>query len=49
MIIDPNEFNEAYPRYFDLPVIALVTLTILNDGTLISVAYDNVYASKARP
>jgi len=34
------------PEFFDLPVIALVTIVILNDGTIISVAFDNVDASK---
>jgi len=39
---DPDD----WPDYFALPVLALVTITILNDGTIISVAYDNVEASK---
>ena len=30
------------PSYFKLPVIALVLITILNDGTIITIAYDNV-------
>ena len=30
------------PAYFKLPVIALVLITILNDGTIITIAYDNV-------
>ena len=34
------------PNTFSLPVIALVTITLLNDGTLISVAYDNVTVAK---
>ena len=42
----PNEYNEDWPSYFYIPVIALVTITILNDGTIISVAYDNVHASQ---
>ena len=42
----PNEFNDDWPSYFYIPVIALVTITILNDGTIISVAYDNVHASQ---
>ncbi len=42
----PNEYNEDWPDYFYIPVIALVTITILNDGTIISVAYDNVNASQ---
>jgi H+-transporting ATPase len=41
----PNERNDDWPNYFYIPVIALVTITILNDGTIISVAYDNVHAS----
>jgi H+-transporting ATPase len=36
---------EDWKSYFSLPVLALVTITILNDGTIISVAYDNVEAS----
>ena len=42
----PNEFHDDWPSYFYIPVIALVTITILNDGTIISVAYDNVHASQ---
>jgi H+-transporting ATPase len=34
--------NFALPSYFKLPVIALVLITILNDGTIITIAYDNV-------
>jgi H+-transporting ATPase len=32
-------------RYFKLPVIALVLITILNDGTIIAIAYDKVIPS----
>lgn len=42
---DPSAFEPAehtWPEYFAIPVLALVTITILNDGTLIAVAYDNV-------
>jgi len=43
---DSPDYNEDdWPEYFSLPVIALVTICILNDGTIISVAYDNVEAS----
>jgi hypothetical protein len=31
---------------FTLPVIALVLITVLNDGTIISIAYDKVYPSQ---
>jgi H+-transporting ATPase len=42
----PKGYNpDDWPEYFSLPVIALVTICILNDGTIISVAYDNVEAS----
>ena len=34
------------PSYFKLPVIALVLITILNDGTIISIAYDHVVPNK---
>lgn len=36
-----------YSSFFYLPVSALVTIVILNDGTIISVAFDNVDSSKA--
>jgi len=38
---DPDDWEE----YFFIPVLAIVTITLLNDGTIISVAYDNVEAS----
>ena len=34
------------PKQFQLPVAALVLITILNDGTIISIAYDYVESSK---
>jgi H+-transporting ATPase len=37
--------DECNPSYFKIPVIALVLITILNDGTIISIAYDNVKPS----
>merc|ERR1711907_396865 len=37
--------NANWPAFFSMPVIALVTITILNDGTIISVAFDNVKSS----
>ncbi len=37
---------EVYcPKYFSLPVILLMLITVLNDGTLISIGYDNVNPS----
>jgi H+-transporting ATPase len=53
ILYNPNKYDSTWPNYFDIPVIALVTITILNDGTIISISYDNVEASmmpeKARP
>ncbi|RMX66309.1 hypothetical protein DD238_003744 [Peronospora effusa] len=44
--LNTNESTESVDPYFKLPVIALVLITILNDGTIISIAYDNVVPSK---
>lgn len=41
-----NTSTEEVAPYFKLPVIALVLITILNDGTIISIAYDNVVPSR---
>ena len=45
IMYNPSKYNDTWPNYFDIPVIALVTITILNDGTIISISYDNVEAS----
>ena len=37
---------EQWPRTFAIPVIALIFITLLNDGTIISIAYDHVEPSK---
>ena len=37
---------DGIPNTFALPVIALVLITLLNDGTIISIAYDNVTVSR---
>lgn len=39
-------FGEAWPSYFKLPVLMLMLITLLNDGTLISIGYDNVNPSR---
>lgn len=46
-VMEPHEHAAGVtppplPAYFKLPVIALVLITILNDGTIITIAYDNV-------
>lgn len=38
--------TEAWPDFFKLPVLMLMLITLLNDGTLISIGYDNVKPSK---
>lgn len=38
--------KDAWPDYFKLPVLMLMLITLLNDGTLISIGYDNVVPSK---
>ena len=41
-----NVCIEQWPRTFAIPVIALIFITLLNDGTIISIAYDHVEPSK---
>ena len=38
--------NEPWPQFFKMPVLMLMLITLLNDGTLISIGYDNVVPSK---
>lgn len=38
--------SDAWPDYFKLPVLMLMLITLLNDGTLISIGYDSVNPSK---
>lgn len=40
---DKNE----WPQFFHMPVLMLMLITLLNDGTLIAVGYDNVEPSHA--
>jgi len=35
-----------WPQFFTMPVLLLMLITLLNDGTLISIGYDNVIPSK---
>jgi H+-transporting ATPase len=37
-----NPDSEDWPSYFHMPVLLLMLITLLNDGTLISIGYDNV-------
>jgi len=42
--LDSADAHE-WPRFFQMPVLMLMLITLLNDGTLISIGYDNVKAS----
>lgn len=37
--------GEVFPRFFKMPVLMLMLITLLNDGTLISIGYDRVKPS----
>jgi len=37
---------DQWPSYFSLPVIFLMIITLINDGTLISIGYDHAVPSK---
>jgi H+-transporting ATPase len=51
---NPQAYAAAYnppdqadwPAFFSLPVIFLMIITLINDGTLISIGYDNAVPSK---
>jgi H+-transporting ATPase len=47
----PNQFLRRYdspdwPEFFHMPVLMLMLITLLNDGTMIAIGYDNVEARK---
>lgn len=44
----PCEDYNVWPNIFKMPVLLLMLITLLNDGTLITIGYDNVKSS-ARP
>eukprot|EP01118_Nematostelium_gracile_P017361 TRINITY_DN7391_c0_g1_i1.p1 TRINITY_DN7391_c0_g1~~TRINITY_DN7391_c0_g1_i1.p1 ORF type:complete len:1029 (+),score=332.17 TRINITY_DN7391_c0_g1_i1:111-3197(+) len=43
--IDAHDYNQ-WPEFFSLPVIYLMIITLINDGTLISIGYDHATPSK---
>ena len=43
---DPNPDDTDWPEFFHMPVLMLMLITLLNDGTLIAIGYDNVVAQK---
>jgi hypothetical protein len=45
---DPGTEAEVWPKFFQLPVLMLMLITLLNDGTLITIGYDYVIPS-SRP
>lgn len=44
----PADWKDAgdWPPFFHLPVLMLMLITLLNDGTLITIGYDNVVPNK---
>jgi H+-transporting ATPase len=41
-------FNDiTWPQFFHMPVLMLMLITLLNDGTLISIGYDNAVPSQS--
>eukprot|EP00742_Colponemidia_sp_Colp-10_P006463 GILJ01006924.1.p1 GENE.GILJ01006924.1~~GILJ01006924.1.p1 ORF type:complete len:956 (+),score=175.50 GILJ01006924.1:359-2869(+) len=52
LAVDPNQFapDHTLPvtneRFFRFPVIAIVVITVLNDGTILTIAYDHVFGGR---
>jgi H+-transporting ATPase len=42
----PNQYDPSFPEFFQLPVLLLMLITLLNDGTLITIGYDTVRPSQ---
>ena len=42
----PVDYNEDWPVFFALPVLLLMLITLLNDSTMVAIAYDNVMPSQ---
>lgn len=43
--LQPHHYNPEWPQFFKMPVLLLMLITLLNDGTLISIGYDRVKPS----
>ena len=41
-----NFDTNSWPVFFSLPVLMLMIITLLNDGTMIAIAYDNAEPSR---
>lgn len=46
IFIHPAGYNLNHPKFFSMPIIGLICITVLNDGTIISIAYDSVQTSR---
>jgi H+-transporting ATPase len=44
--VRPEGVEDPWPQFWRMPVIALIMITLLNDGTIISIAYDQVIPNK---
>jgi H+-transporting ATPase len=42
----PSSYDEEWPEFFKMPVLMLMLITLLNDGTLITIAYDYAKANE---
>jgi len=42
---DMHTWDESAPHFFKMPVLMLILITVLNDGTLCTIAYDHVIPS----
>ena len=42
----PHDYNPEWSEFFHMPVLMLMLITLLNDGTLITIAYDNAQAQQ---
>ena len=40
-----SEDSRPWPSYFSLPVLLLMFITVLNDGTMVTIAYDSATPS----
>jgi len=47
LLIHPVDYDSSYDDFWSMPVLALITITLLNDGTIISIAYDSVQYSES--
>ena len=46
LALHPSDYQHDWPTTFKMPVLLLMLITLLNDGTLISIGYDSVKPSQ---